>query len=52
MNISEINREKYSKIAIYFLVVYLAFFSILQYDYSNITKGELINVKKSFNTCT
>ena len=51
-NISEINGEKYSKIAIYFLVVYLAFFSILQYDYINITKGELINVKKSFNTCT
>ncbi len=25
-NISEINGEKYSKIAIYFLVVYLAFF--------------------------
>ena len=47
MNISEINREKYSKITIY-----LAFFLILQYDYSNITKGELINVKKSFNTCT
>ena len=43
MNISEINREKYSKITI---------FLILQYDYSNITKGELINVKKSFNTCT
>ena len=47
----EINGEKYSKIAIYFLVVYLAFFSILQYDYINITKGELINVKKSISAC-
>ena len=52
MNISEINREKYSKITIFLHSTYLAFFLILQYDYSNITKGELINVKKSFNTCT
>ena len=46
MNISEINREKYSKITIFLHSIYLAFFLILQYDYSNITKGELINVKK------
>ena len=52
MNIREINREKYSKITIFLHSIYLAFFLILQYDYSNITKGELINVKKSFNTCT